>query len=295
METDMSIVITGASGQLGRGVVEKTLENGVDPKQLILVTRTPKSLDEYAARGAQVRYGDFDDPSTLADAFAGGRRLLLISATELSARVGQHQAAIDAAVEAGVELIAYTSVLNPVAENPTGVVPDHKATEEALRESGTGWTFLRNSIYSDLEAGNLAAAEASGKLVTNAGEGAISYVARRDCAAAAAAVLAGGDHAGKAYDITGPEALDADRRAAVFAELLGSPVDVVQLDDDSFAAGVAEAADYPIEVGRLFASVGKASREGYLDAVSDDLRELTGREPESLFSVLQKQRAGATV
>jgi NAD(P)H dehydrogenase (quinone) len=281
----VSIVITGASGKLGRGVVEEALGR-VDARELILVTRNPSSLDEYAERGAQVRHGDFTDRATLPGAFAGGKRLLLISTDVVGVRVAHHHAAIDAAVTAGVEFMTYTSILNPVEDNPAGVVPDHRATEEKLRESGAEWAFLRNSIYADLEANTLAAAQSTGKLVTNAGRGRIAYVARQDCAAAAAAVVTGGDHAGKAYEITGPELVDADGRAALFADLIGSPVEVVQLDDESFASGFAEKTGLPIEVGQLVASFGRATREGYFDVVGSDFELLTGRAPQGLRSVL---------
>jgi len=285
----MSIVITGASGQLGRGVVEEAL-GCLDPQELILVTRTPGSLAEYAGRGAQVRRGDFTDPSTLPGAFAGGKRLLLISTDAVGARVAHHHAAIDAAIRAGIGFIAYTSIVNPVEANPAGVVPDHRATEEKLRESGVEWAFLRNSIYADREAGTLAVAQATGELVTNAGRGRVAYVAREDCAAAAAAVVTGGDHAGRAYEITGPEALDAEGRAALFAEITGTPVEVVYLDDESFAARVAEAGGLPIEIGRLVASFGLAAREGYFDVIGTDFEQLTGRAPQGLRSVLEAQR-----
>lgn len=286
----MSIVITGASGQLGRSVIEEALER-VDPADLILVTRTPDSLAEYAAHGAQVRQGDFDYPSGLAAAFAGGKRLLLISTSAVGSRVPQHHAAIDAAIAAGVEFIAYTSIVNPGEANPAGVVPEHKATEEKLRESDIEWAFLRNSIYADLEGDNLAAALATGTLVTNGGSGRVAYVARQDGAAAAAAVIVAGDHAGKAYQITGPAPLDADARAAIFADLTGKPVEVVQVDDESFAAGIAEATGLPIEIGRLYASFGRAARQGQLDAISSDFEQLTGRVPTSLRSVLEAQGA----
>lgn len=281
----MSIVITGASGQLGRAVVEEALRR-VDPAELILVTRTPEALARYAALGAQVRHGDFDDPATLAAAFAGGRRLLLISTDAVGSRVKQHETAIAAAVEAGVQFVAYTSMVNPVVANPAGVVPEHKATEDALRGSGLEWALLRHSIYADLEADNLAVAAATGKLVTNTGSGRIAYVARDDCAAAAAAVVVGGDHAAMAYDITGPEPLDADDRAAIFAGLTGSPVEVVQIDDEDYAAGIADATGLPIEAGRLYATFGQAARDGYLDKVSNTLHTLTGRPPLTLRQVL---------
>jgi NAD(P)H dehydrogenase (quinone) len=285
----MSIVITGASGQLGRGAVEEALER-VEPEELILVTRTPDALAAYAERGAAVRRGDFTDPATLPDAFAGGERLLLISTEAVGARVAHHHAAIAAAVEAGVDLVAYTSIVNPTDANPAGVVPDHRATEDRLRESGIGWAFLRNSLYADLEANNLAPAAATGKLVTNAGDGRVAYVARADAAIAAAALITSGDHAGRAYDITGPELVDATARAAIFGELAGRPVEVVQVDDESFAAGVAAATGLPLEVGHLFGSFGRAAREGQLDIVSSDFKRLTGRTPRTLRAVLEAQR-----
>jgi NAD(P)H dehydrogenase (quinone) len=290
----MGIVITGASGQLGRGVVEEALER-VDPRELILVTRTPDALAEYAERGAEVRGADFTDPATLPEAFAGGERLLLISTDAVGARVAHHHAAIDAAVEAGVDFVAYTSMINPTEANPAGAVPDHRATEDKLRESGVAWAFLRNSIYADLEAGNLAAAEATGRLVTNAGDGRIAYIARADAAVAAAAVITSGDHAGNVYEITGPELVGDEDRAAIFAELAGRPVEVVRVDDESFAIGAAEAAGVPLKYARVLASFGRASREGQLDVISADFELLNGRAPRSLRAVLEAQRSPATV
>jgi NAD(P)H dehydrogenase (quinone) len=288
----MSIVITGASGPFARRAIEEALER-VEPSELILVTRNPDALAAYAERGATVRAGDFDDPASLVPAFAGGERLLLISTDAVGSRIRQHHAAIDAAAAAGVRHVAYTSIVRPKLDNPAAVVPEHHATEEKLRASGLAWTFLRNSIYADLETGNQAAAQASGRLVTNGGAGEIAYVARDDCAAAAAAVITGDDHAGKAYDITGPELLDAEARAAILAELGGAPVEVVHVDDEQFAAGFAEATGLPLAAGELYASFGRATREGYLDAISDSVEELTGRAPRPLRSVLAEATVNA--
>jgi NAD(P)H dehydrogenase (quinone) len=281
----MSIVVTGASGHLGRRVVEELLER-VDARELILVTRHPDVLAEYADRGAQVRAGDFTDPSSLPAAFAGGERMLLISTDAIGARVRHQADAIDAAAAAGVRFVAYTSMVNLEPGNPAAVVPDHRATEDKLRASGLEWTFLRSSIYADLEAGNQAAALATGQLVTNGGAGAVAYVARDDIATAAAAVLTSDGHAGRTYEITGPERLDADARAAVFAELGAKPVEVVHVDDAAYAAGLAEATGMPLAVAELYATFGTATRVGALDILSDDFEALTGRSPRSLRDVL---------
>src|SRR3954470_1672816 len=197
----MSLVISGASGQLGRAVTAELLQS-VDPSQLILVTRDPSKLD---VPGASVRRGGWDDPASLVEAFAGGTRLLLISGDRMGARVPGHLAAIDAARAAGVGFIAYTSIPNPSDNNPIVVAAEHRATEEHIRASGAAWCFLRNNIYTEMMRGPLEQARSTGKLVTNGGP--VGLVARADCAAAAAAVLAGEGHEGREYDITGPAAV----------------------------------------------------------------------------------------
>ena len=160
-----TIGITGASGQLARLTIEALLERGVDPASLVLVTRSPDAIADVAAKGATVRPGDFDQPDGLPEAFAGIEKLLLISASDIGRRIPQHQAAIDAAKAAGVRHVAYTSLSNPVAENPAPVTPEHLATETALRESGMAWTFLRNNIYAEFQATGAAQAAADRKSV----------------------------------------------------------------------------------------------------------------------------------
>src|SRR3954454_9619734 len=159
----MSLVISGAGGQLGRAVTAELLQS-VDPSQLVLVTRDPSALD---VPGASVRRGDWDDPASLAEAFAGGERLLLISGDRIGARVPGHLAAVDAAVAAGVRFIAYTSIPNPSDNNPIVVAAEHRATEEHIRASGVAWTFLRNNIYTEMQRGAMQHALASGTFLTN--------------------------------------------------------------------------------------------------------------------------------
>jgi NAD(P)H dehydrogenase (quinone) len=282
----MRIVITGASGQLGRLTTAAALDH-VAPSDLILVTRRPEALADLAARGATVRAGDFDDPDSLPAAFAGGDRMLLISTDVIGSRVPQHRAAIDAAVAAGVRSVAYTSIVNPSDSNPTAVAPEHRGTEELLRASGLAWTFLRHGIYADLLVHDAAAALASGKLLTNVGDGRNAYVAREDCAAAAAAVITSSGHEGRAYDITGPEALGADDLAALFAELGGAPVEAVQLDDAAWVAAMVEHAGMPEAAAQAYATFGIATRRGYSGTLSTTLHELTGRTPTTVRAVLE--------
>ena len=281
-----TIGITGASGQLAGLTIDALLRCGVDPASLVLVTRSPDKLAGVAAKGATVRHGDFDQPDGLAEAFAGIEKLLLISASDIGRRIPQHQAAIDAAKAAGVRHVAYTSISNPVPDNPSPVTEEHRATEQALRDSGLQWTFLRNGIYAEFQATGAAQAVAGGKLVTNKGDGRTAYVSRADCADAAAVVLSTDGHEGQAYEITGPEAVTEDTVAEIAAEVSGKPVEVVKVDDAALIAGLVEHAGLPEPVAKIVADFGRATREGYLDTVTDTVERLTGHAPRTVREVL---------
>ncbi|MBZ5734223.1 SDR family oxidoreductase [Nocardioides sp. TRM66260-LWL] len=280
----MSIAVTGASGQLGRLVAEGLLAR-VPAHEVVLLTRDPARLADLAARGAEVRVADFDRPDTLPAAFAGVRRALLISTDAVGDRIAGHVAAVRAAETAGVEHLAYTSVTRPEPTNPAAVVPDHAATEEALRASGLAWTLLRNNLYADMQGDALASAIASGRLVTNAGDGATAYVTRADCAAVAVGVLTGEGHEGRAYDVTGPRAWTAEELAGLASRRGGRPVEVVHVDDAAYAAGLASVG-LPAEIAGLLASFGASAREGYLAAVSDVVATVGGVEPTPLESAI---------
>jgi NAD(P)H dehydrogenase (quinone) len=286
----VTVAVTGASGHLGRKVADLVLEH-LDPTQLILLSRTPDALASYSERGAVVRYADFDEPAALVDAFSGADRALLISALDFERRLGQHRAAIEAAKAAGVRHLVYTSIPEPEG-NPAAAAPSHLATEAAARESGLAWTFLRNSLYADFQVPVVAQAIASGQLVTSAGDGRVAYVARDDCAAAAAAVLTQDDHEGKTYDITGPKAIGPKDVAALAAELGGRPVEVVAVDDDALVAGMI-AAGAPEAGARIGLSFVVAAREGFLDTVTGAVEELTGDPPSSLRTVVVAARQAA--
>jgi NAD(P)H dehydrogenase (quinone) len=274
----MSIAIAGASGNLGRTTADFLLET-IDPRELVLVTRDPAKLESYAARGVDVRHGDFDEPETLSAAFAGVERLLLISATDIGRRVAQHIAAIDAAKAAGVRHVLYTSITNPIEANPVVVAAEHRATEEALEASGMAWTFVRNSIYAEVQAGAILGSLAAGKFVHNAGDGVCAYVAREDCAAVAAAVLSSAGHEFQAYDVTGPELLSSDDMVGIASEVTGTPMMAVAVDDDAYVAGLVANAGLPAELAASLATFGQAVRDGYHAQLTDVVERLTGRRP----------------
>lgn len=282
----MSLVITGASGNLGRRAAELLLDRH-DAADVVLLTRNPDSLSDFAARGADVRFADFGDPSSLSAAFAGASGVLLISTDVVGERVEGHVAAIDAAVAAGASHIAYTSIANPTPSNAAAVVPDHAATEQALRDSGVAWTFLRNGLYSEFKIPEYQGAVATGAYTYNTGDGASAYVSREDCAAVAAAVLHGGpsEHGGKAYDITGAELFTGAQLAELFASISGKEVAANPVDDATYIAGL-EAHGIPAGAAQLIASFGKAIREGQLNQVSTAVQDLTGRAPIALREVL---------
>lgn len=282
------IAIAGASGQLGQAVARHLLDR-VDPRSLVLVTRQPSALRHLAALGAQVRAGDYDDPASLRSAFAGATRLLLISATDLSRRTQQHLQAIDAALEARVGHVVYTSMLRPDAGNPAVITPSHRATEEALKNSRCRWTILRNSLYADYQVAEATQAAATGELIHNRGNGRIAYVAREDCAAVAAAVLGGDGHGSRTYDVTGPELYDSAALALLYSRLSGRTVKARSLDDEAFVAHLMEGsgdAGHARFGAELVASFGRAIRDGWFDVASDTVSQLTGRPATALAALL---------
>jgi NAD(P)H dehydrogenase (quinone) len=285
----MSVIVTGAAGHLGRLVAEQLLER-IPPEQVVLVTRRPEALAELRARGADVRYGDFNDPRSLRDAFAGGRRMLLISTDAVGRRVRQHRAAIDAAAAAGVDQVVFTSIVNPVARNPLGPNAwEQGKTEEMLHRSGLEWTVLRFASFAELWLPHAATAVRNGQLITNNGHGRIATVSRRDCAEAAAITLTSDGHTGRTYNITGPQALSARDLAELYADLSGQPVKLVSLND-TMLTWVLVGIGTPVPTAWGIVAYGRAVRQGYFDAVDPAFEQLAGRPAASLRDVLVAHR-----
>ena len=226
--------ITGATGQLGRLVVETSLET-VPPERIVALVRTPAKAADLAARGVQVREADYDRPQTLATAFAGVERVLLISSNEVGSRLPQHQAVIEASRTAGVELLAYTSILR-ADDTPAKLADEHKATEAAIAASGLPAAILRNGWYTENKTSSLGEALQHGALVGASGDGRFSAASRLDFAQAAAAVLTADDQAGKIYELAGDEAFTMAELAAEVSRQAGRPVAYTNISQAEYTA-----------------------------------------------------------
>lgn len=289
----MRIAVTGAAGELGRMTAE-VLMRTADPANIILISRDPAKLDDYARRGAEVRQGDFDRPETLGPALAGAERMLLISTADVGERRRlQHQAVIRAAeATPGMRGIAYTSSTGIHPGNPSFVIPDHRFTEELLRVSSVPSTILRMNSYADILVSLVAPqAIATGKWISSAGEGVVGFVAKQDCAAACAGVLTGSGHEGATYEITGPELLSNRDAAAIAAELSSRPIDYVVPPEEP-SAGRTSALDQaedeqaakwigPFTIADL-KSFEYAVRDGHHAIITHHVEMITGRPALSL-------------
>jgi NAD(P)H dehydrogenase (quinone) len=265
------IIISGASGHLGRLTVQALLDRGVPASRLILVSRTPDELADYAAMGASTRFGDFGKPDSLPTAYAGGKRMLLISiggGRLPEPRPLMQKRAIDAAAAAGVKQIAYTSWAAISRGDMSGISTDHVATEKILADSGVAWTILRNSVYMDGITEQARAMVQSGRAVVPPNDVKMSYITRADCAAAAAAVLTTPGHENKIYDITGPEVIGTREIAAAAAAVSGKPIEIV-------AGGPGAAPGFGVAA---------------LGFVSSDFERLMGRPPTSVREFLEANK-----
>jgi NAD(P)H dehydrogenase (quinone) len=271
-KTGDKIVVSGASGQLGALVVRELLARGVPAGNLVLVSRTPEKLAEFEKLGATTRFGDFAKPESLPAAFAGGRKLLLISiGFGAGPRPEAHKHAIDAAVAAGIKQIVYTSYVALSQRDTSGIASDHFQTEEFIRKSGLAWTMLRNSIYANGLVQQGAKMLADGKAAVSDSDARIGYVTREDCAAAAAAALSTSGHENKVYDITGPELIGPREIAAAASAVGGKPIALIPADAN--AGGARRAFGGPS-----------------IAVVSEDFTKLTGRPATSVRALLEAHR-----
>jgi NAD(P)H dehydrogenase (quinone) len=290
-----TLLVTGASGHLGRLVLD-FLTGPKSPvakgTKIIATSRSPDKLKEYAQRGVDVRKGDFDDDiDALAKTFAGAERMLMISTDSFTgplSRTKQHTRALEAAAKTGtIKHVIYTGVVD-AKTSPLGLAEDHAATEVAIENSAfsANHTILRNNFYAELLLGSLPPALASGQLYSAAGDGTIAYVARADCAKAAAHALASSFSGKRIVDVTGPDALSHKDVARLATELTGKPVAVVPVSVEQLAEGMKKAG-LPPPVADLYAGIDVAVAKGALQRVGDGVRSLTGDAPQSVQDFLK--------
>ncbi|GAA3496386.1 SDR family oxidoreductase [Streptomyces prasinosporus] len=269
----MSIVVTGASGKLGRHVVEQLLEK-VPAGQVTAVVRDPERVADLAEHGVRVAVADYNAPETFDGLFAAGDKVLLISGNEFDkGRVRQHSVVIDAARAAGVALLAYTSAPGSLTAT---LADDHRGTERALLDSGVPYVLLRNGWYHENYTENLAPVLEHDAVVAAAGEGRISSASRADYAAAAVAVLTGEGHENTTYELGGDEAWSFAEYAAELSRQTGREIVYNPVTPEALT-GILTGAGVPEPMAAVFAGVDAAIAEGQLVVDSGDLSRLAGR------------------
>jgi NAD(P)H dehydrogenase (quinone) len=281
----MTILVTGATGQLGHLIVEALLRDGITPSEIVAGGRDLTKLDDVAAQGVRVVRVDYDDPASVDQALVGVDTLMLVSASTPGRRVEQHRVAIDAAVKAGVGRIVYTSA--PRATTSALVLaPEHKGTEELIAATGIPATILRNGWYTENYVGTARQAAESGTLVSSAGDGLVSSASRRDYADAAAVVLTTDGHEGKVYELSGDLAWSQAELAAAIAEVTGKDVVYSPVSTDQHAAILKSAGLDDGTIG-FVTTLDANIRDGLIGYTTGDLAKLIGRPTTPLIDGLR--------
>jgi NAD(P)H dehydrogenase (quinone) len=287
----MSIVITGATGQLGRHVVEALLERNVPAAQIVAAGRSIGKLTDLEARGVQVRAMDYADAASVAKALEGATKVLLISGSEVGQRIEQHRTVIEAAKAEGVELIAYTSIANA---DTTGMklAAEHQATEDLLKDAGIPFALLRNGWYLENYTEQLQGTLAQGALAGSAGEGKVSAASRLDYAEAAAAVLVAENQAGKVYELGGDHAFSLAELAQEISTAANQAVAYQDLPASDYA-GLLAGFGVPQAFADILADSDLGIARGDLLVSGSDLRQLIGRPTTPMPAAVRSALAAA--
>jgi NAD(P)H dehydrogenase (quinone) len=277
------IVVTGATGQLGRLVIKALLKTQ-PASDIVAAVRSPEKAADLAALGVQVRRADYNEPATLDTAFKGADKVLLISSSELGRRAVQHRAAINAAKRNGVQLIGYTSVLR-ADTSPLGLADEHRETEGALRASGVPFVLLRNGWYTENYLRSLAAALEHGAILGNADDGKIASAARADYAEAAALVMTRDAQAGRVYELAGDSAYTLTELAAEVTRQSGKKVEYQNLSEADYKAALV-GLGLPEVVAALLSDSDAAASKGALFDNAHQLSQLLSRPTTPLATVV---------
>lgn len=282
-----TILVTGSTGQLGRLVIEDLIDRGIEPSSIAGLARNPEDAADLADRGVEIRQGDYDEPDTLARAFADADRLLLISSSEVGQRVEQHGNVIEAAEAADVDLFAYTSALR-ADRSALPIAEEHVETEAMLEASDLDYVLLRNGWYLENYTGEIDEALETGEVVGAAGDGRISAAPREDYAAAAATVLAEDGHAGEVYELGGDEAFTLSELAREISRQSGTEVEYRDLDEEAYGQ-VLKDDGMPDPVAEMLATTDREIANGELYTDSGDLSSLIGRPTKTLAEAVEAE------
>ncbi|GFO64004.1 SDR family oxidoreductase [Geomonas paludis] len=283
------IVITGATGQLGRLVIASLLKR-VPASRIVAAVRNPEKAKDLASLGVQVRQADYNAPGTWGTALAGAEKVLLISSSEVGQRINQHRTVIDAAKKAGVKLLAYTSLLR-ADTTPLGLGAEHTATETLIRESGVPFVILRNGWYTENYAASIPPAVEHGSFYGCAGEGRIASAARVDYAEAAAAVLTTAGQGGRTYELAGDTSYTLTEFAAEVTRQYGKPVNYVNLPELEFKK-LFVSVGLPEPLAALLADSDSGAAQGGLFDDGHQLSSLIGRPTTSFEAVIAQGKQG---
>jgi NAD(P)H dehydrogenase (quinone) len=284
----MTIGITGATGHLGRLVVQR-LKTHVPASDLVALVRTPAKAADL---GIAVREADYDRPDTLVRALKGIDTLMFISASEIGKRLAQHHNIIEAAKKAGVKRIVYTSLLH--ADNsPINLASEHLPTENEIKASGIPYTILRNGWYTENYTGSIGGALAGGAFIGSAGEGKVSSAARADYADAAVAAVTGTGHEGKTYELAGDTSWTLADLAAEISRQSGKSIPYRNLPEAEYAKAL-EGFGLPKPIAGAIASWDTGASKGGLFDESHQLSKLIGHPttpmPETVREALLAQK-----
>ncbi|WP_412775900.1 SDR family oxidoreductase [Thalassospira lucentensis] len=287
----MKTLITGATGQLGSLVVTHLL-NRIPASNIAVSVRTPSKADDLAAKGIDVRHGDFDDLALMTAAFKDIDTALIISGeADNATRIAQHRTAVDAAKAAGVKHLVYTSIIDPKADADFTYSAIHLDTENYIKQSGLRYTILRNSFYADLLMAGVPHALETGDFGAPAGNAKITYIPRNDLAEAVAVVLAKPtDHLNATYDLTGTKGVTHAEIASYIAAATGKPVSHVDLPAE-IHSGILTSLGLPGHLVEALAGLYVGAKKGDYETVSKDIERLLGRPAESVEAFLKRALA----
>lgn len=283
-----NILVTGATGGLGKAVVENLLKT-VGPATISVLVRDPAKAADLQAQGVTVKLGDYNDYASLVAAFKGVDKLFLVSSNDIPNRVPQHTNVLNAAKEAGVQHVVYTSFQRKTEDGSSAaafVAEAHLATEKLLKESGLTYTILKNALYLDVLPLFMGPVLDTNTIYLPAGEGKVPYASRADMGAAGAAVLAGTGHENQAYDISNDSSYSFHDIAKILSDLSGKTIQYVSPTAEEFGTALA-AAGVPAGAIEMTAGFCVAIEQGEFDFPGTDLEKLLGRKPESAEQFLK--------